>query len=159
MSEMQHPSIIAEHIKQIYTGGNWTSVNLQETLKGINWEMATQKVDSFHSIAELVYHMNYFVNVVLRVLQGMPLEGNDAVSFDCPPVTSQQDWEAFQKKVFTEVKTFAHLVAALPEQRLWEDIGDKKYGSYYRNLHGIVEHCHYHLGQIVLIKKIIQQRT
>ncbi len=156
---MHLPQLISKHVKEVYFGGNWTAVNLQDTLEGINWKMATRKVASFHSIAELVYHMNYFVNVVLRVLQGKPLEGNDAVSFDCPPINSQLDWEAFQKKAFTEVETFAALVAALPEQRLWEDIGDKKYGTYYRNLQGIVEHCHYHLGQIVLIKKIIQQRT
>jgi len=150
-------AIIADHIKQVYFGGNWTAVNLKDTLNGINWEMATRKVESFHSIAELVYHMNYFVTVVLKVLQGETLEGNDAVSFDCPPIYSQADWEAFQKRVFAEVKEFAVLVAALPEQQLWELVGEAKYGSYYRNLYGIIEHCHYHLGQIVLIKKYFLQ--
>jgi hypothetical protein len=29
----------------------------------------------------------------------------------------------------------------------------EKYGNYYRNIHGIIEHIHYHLGQIVLIEK------
>jgi len=32
---------------------------------------------------------------------------------------------------------------------------EEKYGNYYRNFHGIIEHCHYHLGQIVLIKKML----
>lgn len=147
------PAIIADHIKQVYIGGNWTAVNLRDTLDGVGWEMATKKVESFHSIAELVYHMNYFVTVVLKVLYGEPLKGDDAVSFDCPPINSEADWKALQKKVFEEVEEFAVLVAALPEEQLWELIGDSKYGTYYRNLHGIIEHCHYHLGQIVLIKK------
>ncbi|WP_297761189.1 DinB family protein [uncultured Muriicola sp.] len=151
------PAIIADHIKQVYFGGNWTAVNLKDTLNGISWEMASRKVESFHSIAELVYHMNYFVTVLLKVLHGKPLQGNDAVSFDCPPINSQADWESLQKRVFAEVEEFADLVAALPEYRLWELVSDKKYGTYYRNIHGIVEHCHYHLGQIVLIKKYFLQ--
>ncbi len=149
--------IIAEHIKQVYFGGNWTAVNLTDTLNGVSWEMATKTVASFHTIAELVFHMNYFVTVMLRVLQGKPLKGNDAESFDCPAINSKEDWETLQKKVFVEVEEFASLVVALPTQQLWELVGDKKYGSYYRNLHGIVEHCHYHLGQIVLIKKYFLQ--
>ena len=31
----------------------------------------------------------------------------------------------------------------------------EKYGTYYRNFHGLIEHAHYHLGQIVLIKKLV----
>ena len=33
----------------------------------------------------------------------------------------------------------------------------EKYGNYFRNLTGIIEHLHYHLGQIVLIKKLIAE--
>ncbi len=53
-------------------------------------------------------------------------------------------------------KTSPGLIAQLPEGKLWEDFADKKYGSYYRNLQGIIEHTHYHLGQIVLIKKMLR---
>jgi hypothetical protein len=45
----------------------------------------------------------------------------------------------------------------LPESKLAETFSDEKYGNYYRNIHGIIEHTHYHLGQIVLIKKILSQ--
>jgi hypothetical protein len=31
----------------------------------------------------------------------------------------------------------------------------KKYGTYYRNLMGVIEHSHYHLGQISLIRKML----
>jgi len=49
----------------------------------------------------------------------------------------------------------ADLTEALPESRLQETFADEKYGNYYRNLHGLIEHTHYHLGQIVLIKKLL----
>ena len=31
------------------------------------------------------------------------------------------------------------------------------HGNYYRNLHSIIEHTYYHLGQISLIKKILNE--
>lgn len=34
---------------------------------------------------------------------------------------------------------------------------DEKYGSYIRNIEGVIEHSYYHLGQIVLLKKMIVQ--
>ncbi|GAA4794839.1 hypothetical protein GCM10023231_24020 [Olivibacter ginsenosidimutans] len=32
---------------------------------------------------------------------------------------------------------------------------DEQYGTYLRNIEGVIEHGYYHLGQIVLIKKLI----
>jgi hypothetical protein len=101
--------------------------------------------------------MNYFVGVVLHVLRGNPLKGSDKYSFDLPAINSDEDWKALRDKTWADAGEFASLVEQFPEEKLWEDFFDKKYGSYYRNFHGIIEHCHYHLGQIVLIKKIILQ--
>lgn len=146
---------IAKHIRDVYLGGNWTSVNLKDTLAGVTWQQATTKVYSFNTIAVLVYHMNYFVTAVLKVLRGGPLDAHDKYSFDLPSIQSQEDWEKLLDSVFTDAENFAGLIEQLPEHKLWEDFSDNKYGNYYRNIHGIIEHNHYHLGQIVLIKKIL----
>jgi uncharacterized damage-inducible protein DinB len=156
---MNPTSLIAKQLEDFHFGGNWTAVNMRETLGDLNWQEATQKIGSLHSISELVYHINYFIRVVNRVMQGHPLEGNDAVSFDCPPVNSQADWEALKEKSWEDARTFSALAAKLPEARLEELLGDKKYGTYQRNLNGIIEHSHYHLGQIVLIKKLIRSSS
>jgi hypothetical protein len=148
---------IAKQFRDVHSGGNWTAVNLKETLKDITWQQATTKVYSFNTIATLVYHMNYYLGAVLPVLQGEPLNASDKYSFDQPAILSREDWEKMLDKTWAEAENFAHLVEHLPESKLWEDFSDNKYGNYYRNLHGIIEHIHYHLGQIVLIKKILQQ--
>ena len=124
---------------------------------GVTWQQAVTKVYSFNTIATLVYHTNYYVSAVLKVLQGEPLDAHDKYSFDLPPIKSQEDWEKLLNRTWAEADNFASLVEQLPESKLWEDFSDKKYGNYYRNLHGIIEHTHYHLGQIVLIKKILLQ--
>ena len=154
---MHLPSQIAKHLRDVYFGGNWTDVNLKDTLADVNYQQATTKVYSFNSIAALVYHINYYVRVTGKVLQGEPLDGHDKFSFDLPPIQSQQDWEKLVAKTFAEVEAFATMIGQLPESKLEEIFVMEKYGNYYRNLHGIIEHCHYHLGQIVLIKKLLSQ--
>jgi len=152
---MNPTSQIAKLFKDVHFGGNWTAINLKDTLADVNWKQATTKVYSFNTIAVLVYHINYYIGLVSNVLQGRPLNGHDKYSFDAPAIESQEDWEKLLNKTWADAETFANLVEQLPENKLGEIFVDEKYGTYYRNLHGIIEHIHYHLGQIVLIKKII----
>jgi len=146
---------IAKHLREVYFGGNWTSSNLKDNLADVTWRQATTQVYSFNTIAILVYHMNYYVSAVLKVLQGEPLTAKDKYSFDLKPIQSKEDWEKMLDKTWTDAENFASLIEQLPESKLWEDFTDKKYENYYRNLHGIIEHIHYHLGQIALIKKML----
>jgi hypothetical protein len=148
---------IAKQFRDLHFGGNWTSVNLKDNLKDVTWQQATMQVYSFNTIATLVFHMNYYVSVVLKVLQGEPLNAHDKYSFSHPPILSQEDWENLLNKTWTDAENLASLIEQLPESKLWEIFLDNKYGNYYRNIHGIIEHSHYHLGQIVLIKKILLQ--
>ncbi|MFZ1306354.1 MAG: DinB family protein [Ferruginibacter sp.] len=147
----------AKHFKDVHFGGNWTSVNLQDTLADVSWQQAVTKVYSFNTIAALVYHMNYYVGAVLKVLQGEPLTASDTFSFDLPAIQSEDEWKQLLNKTWADAANFANLLEQLPESRFGEMFTDEKYGTYYRNMHGIIEHIHYHLGQIVFIKKIIQQ--
>jgi uncharacterized damage-inducible protein DinB len=156
---MQLTTQIAKHLREIHFGGNWTSVNLKDTLADVSWQQAIAPVYSFNTIATLVYHINYYISAVLKVLEGGPLDASDKYSFSHPPIQSKDDWEKLLEKTWTEAEKFAALIEQLPESRLGENLADEKYGNYYRNLHGIIEHSHYHLGQIVLIKKILAQEN
>ena len=146
---------IAKHFRDVHFGGNWTASNLQDKLSDLTWQQAIQQVADLHSIATLVYHINYYVDAVYDVLQGKSLDAKDKYSFDCPPITCQQDWEALQKKLWSDAKACAEQMAKLPDEKLFETFVDEKYGNYYRNLHGLIEHCHYHLGQISLIRSLL----
>jgi len=148
---------IAKHFRDVHFGGNWTSVNLKDSLANLTWQQATTQVYSCNTIAKLVFHMNYYVSAVSKVLEGEPLKAHDKYSFDLSPIQSQEDWEKLLDKTWADAEKFANLIEQLPESKLGETFSDEKYGTYYRNLHGIIEHIHYHLGQIVLIKKILHQ--
>ena len=155
---MNQTANIAKHFREVFFGGNWTTSNLKDQLSDVNWQEATTQVYSLNSIATLMFHINYYVDVVIKVLEGGPLIGNDKLSFSHPPINSQEDWDSMRAKVWTDAEKFANLVEQIPESKLWEHFTDPKYGIYYRNLHGIIEHTHYHLGQIAVLKKIIRNK-
>ena len=146
---------VAKQLRDVHFGGNWTASNLKQHLSDVTWQQATTKIPSFNTIAALVYHMNYYVSAVIKVLQGGPLDAHDKFSFDHPPVLSQQDWENLLDKTWVDAETLATLIEQVPDAKLSENFLDGKYGTWYRNLDGVVEHIHYHLGQIVLIKKML----
>ena len=146
---------IAKHLRDVHFGGNWTVSSLKDQLEGVSWQQATTPVESFHTIAALVYHMNYFVSATLTVLQGGPLDAKDKFSFDLPPIQSQEDWEGLLEKTWNDAENLAAMIEEMPERQLLEDFVDGKYGTYYRCLHGPIEHCHYHLGQIAMLKAIL----
>lgn len=146
---------ISKLFRDVYYGGNWTAVNIKETLADVDWKQATTKVSSFNTIAILVYHINYYVEVVMKVVRDEPLQGHDKDSFNLPPVESEADWLALQQRMFANADTLARLIEQFPEEKLSQIFGKEKFGTYYRNLHGLIEHNHYHLGQMVLIKKML----
>jgi len=146
---------IAKHFKEVYFGGNWTDVNLKDSLKDISWQQAATKLYSFNTIAALVYHIDYYVTAILAVLQDESLTASDKYSFDHLPVQSEENWVALLDKLWNNAKKFITLVENLHESKLWETFSEEKYGNFYRNLQGVIEHTHYHLGQIVLIKKLL----
>ena len=76
----QITSQIAKHVKGVYFGGNWTERNLKDLLEDVTLEEASTSIPNLNNIITLFYHIHYFVPVVIRVLEGQPLEGNDKVS-------------------------------------------------------------------------------
>ena len=155
---MNFSAQLAKHFREVHFGGNWTSVNLKQTLEGVTWEQATTKIHSFNTIVALVYHINYYVSAILNVLRGHPLNASDKYSFDHPQILSQDDWQKLLDKTWADAETFGSLVEKLPDSKLDEIFADAKYGNYYRNFLGVIEHTHYHLGQIVIIKKLLSSK-
>ena len=153
---MNASQLLSKHFHDVYFGGNWTAVNLQGVMEDVTWQEATKKVGDLNTIATLVFHINYFVDVVIRVLEEGKLDGNDKLSFDHPPIESEADWNGFLDRIWSQGRRFAELMADFPEERLSEGFFDVKYGDYYRNFQGVVEHTHYHLGQISMLKKLIR---
>jgi len=147
---------IAQHIIEVFEGGNWTDVDMKATLRDINYRQATTVTKaSYNTIAALVYHISFYNEIVLNRLQGINPVISNANGFDLPPVRDEHDWIRLKERCFQSAHDLAELVTKFPEEKLGE-LTVTGHSTNYKTLHGIVEHAHYHLGQIVLLKKLVK---
>ncbi len=149
---------LSKHFKEVHTGGNWTCSNVKDVIADITYAEAITKVYSCNTIISLVFHVNYYVVAVNQVLLGGKLEASDKLSYAHTEINSAEDWIKLKTKVIHDAIEFSDLIEKLPDSRLLETFIDEKYGMYFRNIIGIIEHTHYHLGQIALLKKIIREK-
>ncbi|WP_460218089.1 DUF1572 domain-containing protein [Psychroserpens sp. MEBiC05023] len=155
MNLSQH---LAKHFRAVHFGGNWTSVNLKDLLSDVTWEEANTKIEDLNTILALTYHVSYYVTGIIEVFHNRPLEIRDKFSYDHPEIKSADDWQHMRDAIYTNAETLAKHIEAIPETQIWSDFVDPKYGNYFANINGIIEHTHYHLGQIALIKKLIRSK-
>jgi hypothetical protein len=147
---------IARHIREIHTGNNWTDSCLKDVLQDVTFKEAIAKPIEANTIAMLVFHMNFYLNVVHGRLNRNNTAFNQEDSFAVPSIHSEEEWQQLVSTTFEDAEAFAKAVEQLTDADLERNIS-KQHGSFYKNLHGVVEHNHYHLGQIVLLKKIIRK--
>lgn len=145
---------LANRLKEIFTEGKWVvGTNFKAAIMDLDWQQATQKIDNFNTIADLTFHIDYYIGGVKNVLEGGSLDIRDKYSFDCPPITSEQDWQGLVDQFCRNATAFIELVENRTEEQLLSDFVEKQYGTYLRNIDVMIEHTYYHLGQIILIKK------
>ncbi|MNU94614.1 hypothetical protein D3C71_846010 [compost metagenome] len=148
---------LAKHLRDAHFGGNWSTVDLKSTLSDVTFDQAGIRVYSLNSISALTFHLAYYLDVLITVLEENKLVGKDELSWISTAPETKEDWENFQQSIWERAEKAALLIEKLPDEQLTEDFVDPKYGTTYRNIAGIVEHIYYHLGQIVIIKKLVTQ--
>jgi uncharacterized damage-inducible protein DinB len=151
-----HTIQIAARFREVLLNGSWISTNFKTQLEDVTLEEATTEIANLNTIALLTFHIHYYVSGVLNVLEGGSLDIRDKFSFDMPPMNTAADWDVLRSRMWKDAEQFAQKVEQLPDSELWNVFTDEKYGNYYRNMEGMIEHCYYHLGQIVLLKKLVR---
>lgn len=147
---------LANRFREVILSGTWiANTNFKDQLQNLDWKIATAKFRDLNTIAVLAQHVHYYINGIKEVLLGGELEISDKFSFDFPPIESQQQWETFLTRFLKDSEIFANLLEKLSEEKLNTHFVAEKYGTYLRNIDGMIEHSYYHLGQIVLLKKCL----
>ena len=153
---MERNNFVANRLREVLLNGHWiANTNYKEQLLSISREQATQKIGSLNTIAVITFHINYYLTGLLHVFNGGRLEISDKYSFDCPPIQSETEWKSLVNEFLIHSEKFADAVAQMQDEKFDEIFVDEKYGTYLRNIEGVIEHSYYHLGQISLLKKLI----
>lgn len=155
---MKNTLEIASRFREIILNGTWVAnTNYKDQLTNLDWKIATTPIKSLNTIASLAQHIHYYINGINIVFKGGSLDIRDKYSFDFPPINSQEEWKIFLAKFWNDSEEFATFIEQMPDEKLEQAFVDEKYGTYKRNIDAMIEHSYYHLGQIVLIKKIITE--
>lgn len=150
---------LANRFREVILNGVWiANTNYKDQLGNLDWQVAITRLLDLNSISVLAQHVHYYINGIRLVLLGGALDIKDKYSFDFQLIQSQEQWTNFLLKFWRDAEEFAELVERLPEGRLSEYFVEEKYGTYLRNIEAMIEHSYYHLGQIVMIKKILNNK-
>lgn len=151
--------ILSNRFREVILNGTWiANTNFKNELDALDWKTATAPFQDLNTIALLAQHIHYYIQGIKNVLTGGELEIRDVFSFDFQEILSQKQWDDFLHKFWNDSEEFASLIEKMPEERFYDAFVDIKYGTYLRNIDAMIEHSYYHLGQIVMIKKILARK-
>lgn len=151
---MKIASLVAEHIAGV-VHGNWTEIYLDDVIADVTYAEALKVVPGAgYTIAALLYHIAFYNNIVLQRLQGGHPDIDGSNGFDVH-INSAEEWLILKQNSLSAFKQLAAYVETMPVEQLWQTTGTKAH-TFYKSLHGIAEHAHYHMGQIVLLKKLVR---
>jgi len=151
--------LIAEQLKEAYSGAPWFGRSISEILNEIEGDIAFKKPSGQHSILELMWHMITWKEFTLSRLNTdsqksvQYFEENDWRELD------HSDKSLWQQGLQRFTKLHNELIDVIQRQKddiLSEIVGDRKY-DFRKLLNGIVQHDVYHIGQIAYIKKMFQK--
>lgn len=156
---MSNVKFIANRLREVLLSGKWiANTNVKEQISKVGWEASMESPYGLNSIALLTFHLNYYLSGLINVFEVGTLEIRDKYSFDLSPIENQFDWDVLVKEFLDNAESFISHIESMDEEKLEQDFVDAKYGNYYRNLEGVIEHSYYHLGQMVLINKILEAK-
>lgn len=155
---MKITEAIATQLLEVFEGNNWTDVDIKNTLKDVKWNEAVAVTNaSPNTIASILYHIGFYNWIIQQRLKGDNPEINSANGFDLPEIKNERDWQELKSNVMQSAKELAQAVDTYPEEKLFLPI-IKDGSTVYKSVHGVIEHAHYHLGQIILLKNLLRKQ-
>lgn len=136
-------------------GEAWHGPALKPLLKDVSAEQAARvpKMGT-HSILQLVLHIAYWEEVVLRRFHGEVVDAPLNTLDDWPEnrKLTEADWKAALARLEKSHMAMRKAIENCSDEKLAAKVPKKNHDNY-TLLHGIIDHCVYHGGQIALVKK------
>jgi uncharacterized damage-inducible protein DinB len=133
-------------------------------VEDISAELAARQVAGFpHSIGQLVFHMNYWMEYEVRRIRGErpAYPEHSAESFPASPSPADAaEWDRLRTRLAELLGAFAESAKSSPQeiQREIESVhaGDKNVaGTLEAVIMQMVAHTSYHMGQIAMVRRVL----
>jgi uncharacterized damage-inducible protein DinB len=133
-------------------------------VEDISADLAARQVAGFpHSIGQLVFHMNYWMDYEVRRIRGKRLAYPDHNSESFPTASSpagEEEWERLRERFAALLAKFAALADSSPREMRRQiesaHAGDAKVaGTLEAILWQMVAHNSYHVGQVAMMRRML----
>ena len=132
-------------------------------VEDLSAELAARNVQGFpHSIGQLVFHMNYWMDYELRRIRGQrpAYPEHNSESFPVSSPVYAQEWGRSRKQFASLLAEFAELAASSRQEldrqiETGHEVHENVAGSLEAVLWQMVAHNSYHVGQIAMIRRML----
>ncbi len=153
---MNLPEAMALHVTEAYFGNSWSDVCVKDVVGDIQYkEGISITTASPNTIAALLYHIMFYNKAIIQRIRGEEPLISESNGFDLPPLKSESDWEQLVSDAMDAAMQLADAIRNFPQEKLFDEKPAGK-GTFYKKFHGVIEHNYYHLGQIMILKKLIR---
>lgn len=137
-----------------FDGDAWLDVALLSTVAPVAAADAAKNIYSLNSIWQIIYHItNWRETLVLRIQNKKPTVPENNF-FEEITDTSEAAWQTLLQRLEESQKNLVALLKGKKDIE-WDDLPSKGNYSSFELMQSILQHDAYHLGQIVLIKKML----
>ena len=150
---MKETKRISSLFKKLYDGSLWIDINITSVLQNISSEQASKRVlKNCNTIWEITNHLiDWRLNVLQRV-QGKKIKTPGNNYFKPVTDTSEKNWKDTLQRLSGVQQDWIEFLDKVDPIKL-EKVYTPNTMTYYENIHGIIQHDVYHLGQIVILSK------
>lgn len=147
----------ADQLERSFRGGAWQGPSVTEALAGVDATAAYRRpVAGAHSIGELVFHIEFWLDAARRRIEGEAVDGS-VPEADWPSgvegkSASAPAWKAALARLEESHRRLHATVLALDEKRFDQPVAGSD-PTLRGLLLGILQHNAYHTGQIALLAK------
>ncbi|MBW1654754.1 DinB family protein [Flavobacterium quisquiliarum] len=152
---MSESKRISNLYQSIYNGNPWLEVNLANTLKNVTAEQAYKKANpNLNTIWEIVNHLIQWRRNILERMQGEVIVTPDHNYFVPVLDPSEAAWAQSLQTLAKSQESWSTFFESFNDEDLAKIYVNNGH-TYYEHIHGIIQHDVYHLGQIVILKKLL----
>lgn len=152
---MKETQRISKLFEDLYDGSPWIDVTLLGTLKNISAEKAAAKIaPDRNSIWQILNHIVSWRDNVLKRVQGEVIISPADNYFTPVADTSEKAWQQALKQLEDTELRWIDFLKKFDESQ-FERIYPVNEMTFYEHIQGILQHDAYHLGQIVLLSKLL----
>jgi uncharacterized damage-inducible protein DinB len=141
--------------EKLFDGDPWLDISIIPTLSKLSSAQAARRpLANCNTIWEIVNHMVSWRLNVLRRVQGELMTTPQSNYVEPISDASEAAWKKSLHNFETAQQQWLRLLTEFPESD-FEKVYPPNQMTYYEHIHGILQHDAYHLGQIVLLSKLV----